>query len=361
MKHILLSIMTATVLTFLMSACGVEAELPRYDVAGNLDASSTPAAIIRAEMLLHPEVTDTTLLRSINLRGVNGDRYYLASRNTLMVFGPDGRCISSFSREGNGPGEYVNPKCVWARKSTGGWAVGVWPDRMMNYSIDGTFTGTDTIGDVSSLMPLGRGWIATNSSLKDTDVVLYYFDSEWHLTDSLVTPVKHRVYEIPGGYASFNPTLITCGDRAVIEQNDTLFDVSSPAAGRIPVGVINLGDKKRPADMSPAEYDEEGRYITPGFAMTDRHLMVSFYYAGTNYIQIFSMPDGAIKASMSFNPDPERLGLPVEYDGQTIGIVPTGYTDGSTFYFGASDATMSRLTGLEDSNPALFGVKITND
>ncbi|MCI9606798.1 MAG: 6-bladed beta-propeller [Muribaculaceae bacterium] len=317
----------------------------------DLDAAATGNAV--ATLACAPEFTDSTMLKSVNLVGVKDNRYYVNSKN-LMIFDKDGRCITSFNKVGNGPGEYTNPKALWMNPSTGGWMVNTWPDVVNTYTADGNFIGSDSILSTSGLTPLRDGWIATNNCLSGGEIAIYYLDRDFNLTDSVLTGRNHKVIEIPGGRMATHPNISVCGDNAYIEQSDTLYNISYPDKGLVPMAFIDLGSHKMPADMNPMDDYDRDAYITYFSTVCGNQLLL--YYRGSDQLSVlvYDLTDGYLISCLRSDPD---FTIPFVVDGKTVKLSPTNKSDGKNFWFTATEDVMAEFFGTEDVNPALFSVK----
>lgn len=317
------------------------------------DLDAAPAGNAVATLACAPEFTDSTILNSFNLVGVKDNRYYVNSKN-LMIFDKDGKCISSFNKKGNGPGEYTNPKALWMNPSTGGWMVETWPDVVNTYTADGNFIGRDSILSTSGLTPLRNGWIASNNSLSGGEIALYYFDSGFNLTDSVLTGRDHQVFEIPGGRMAVHPNISVCGENAYFEQGDTLYNISDPGKGLVPMAFIDLGSHKKPAGMNPMDNYDRDAYITYFYTVCGNQLLL--YYMGASQLTVFvyDLTDGHLISCLRSGPD---FTIPFEVDGKTVKLSPTSNSDGKNFWFTATEDVMAEFLGTEDANPALFSVK----
>lgn len=136
-----------TALTALLTACGGTGPtpIPTIDIASVVDtpSSSDTESLFDVKMVLDPAMTDSTLLDGFtDLSAIIDGNYYLAS-SRMMIFKPSGQCISSFDRQGDGPGEYGRYASFTANPATRGWiALSSTNDyRAFRYSASGQFEG----------------------------------------------------------------------------------------------------------------------------------------------------------------------------------------------------------------------------
>ena len=369
---ILSSIGAACLLAITSCAQKPQDDLVTFNFAANYDAPDTenPESVIDLKMAMNPEVTDSTLIRELGLCGVIDDTYYIYSGDVMnpgreMAFDASGKCLVSFDRSGAGPGEHGRLGSCWADASTKGWAVITLFDGIYNYTFDGKFTGKDSTMQINDIFPRPDGWIGLNASaFKERPTTFYYFNNDWKLTDSIVTPHTNRSwpYEAqPGINATVAESveLSLSASSVLYTYNDTIYDVTSPAEGIRPVAAVNSDGKRRPADMNIMDAPE-GEYLYYTVYMTENHaLFFSWNYHKRTVMQIYDRNDGKLlySASNEFT-DYEHLGVPFEYDGHKLILKPINYTTDDRFFLSASSEVMSEITGDEDANPALFSIQI---
>lgn len=358
------SLSLTSLIAILAASCstGNTDSIPCLDIASNIETPNPDdqTAVFDLSMALNPAVTDSTLLSRMNILGGIIDGNYYIDSGRMMIFNPSGKCISSFDRRGNGPGEYGSYASFVGDPSTKDWlACSGTDDRIFKYSSTGEFEGCDTLPGVSFLDPVGNRFIARNSGLTEENVKIFYFNDKIELIDSLDTHLKFKIIEFEGGKSAFGPGKAICGNEILINWNDTIFDVSDPGAGCIPVTSISLGQYRAPDDFDPlADPEKKNLYINTSIMATDRHYMVWFGLENRLYYQFYERSTGNLVASMSTDVNSDSRGIPFDYDGQTVMLSPARYSTSDTFYFWASDASMTELTGNEDANPAIFALKL---
>lgn len=361
-----LRLLPLAALTALAASCGTgtDTALPALDVASTVDApyAPAPASVFDVEMVMDPAVTDSTLIgRNPQLCAILDGNFYIAS-SRMMIFAPSGRCISSFDRQGNGPGEYGRYATFSADPATRGWiALSSTNDyRAFSYTSTGEFTRCDTLAGLSFINSIGDRWITINASHTDPAITVFYLNAQLDPTDSLVTPLRRKIFAIPGGSVIYNPTINTSGTEAMMYWNDSIYSVGNPAEGCRPVASVELGRYRMPDDFNPSENFERAKeYISPDILFTHKHFLVWFRHSGRSRANFYDRATGALVASLSSPEGSDATGVPFPLaDGSTVSLVPSAYTSGDTFYFIAPEESMCELKGAEDSNPAIFAVKL---
>ena len=200
-----------TALTALLTSCGGTGPtpVPTIDIASVVDtpSSSDTESLFDVKMVLDPAMTDSTLLDGFtDLSAIIDGNYYLAS-SRMMIFKPSGQCISSFDRQGNGPGEYgryaslqpIRPHADGSpcrRPTTTALSATPHPDSLR---------GATPWPASPSSTRWAANWIAASNAFTKPDITFYYLDSNLEVTDSMPTQLRHLIFEVPGGRAAYSP------------------------------------------------------------------------------------------------------------------------------------------------------------
>lgn len=359
-----ISLLAAAALTLSASCTSEKEGLPVIDLAANVNAENTAKidSILDVRLVLHPEATDSTLIGSLDLAGIVDGNYFIYSfGGNMMVFAKDGKCLCSFDRKGNGPGEYGSYASPMADKATKGWAAfSNTQPKVFTYTMSGEFTGCDTLPVRGIPTTLGNGWVVGNNSFISDTISYYYYNDKFLITDSLKTGMLYKVFREYNGATVFGPNISSTGNLATVYWNDTIYDITDPAAGLRPLAAVNLGALGMPWDFNPAQNrDKVDSYIDATIFSTATRYLVWMKYDRKLYAQFYDRATGSLLASISAPREKGKpYGVPFTFNGSTIHLTPAYFTTDDTFYFTASDATMSQLTGKEDSNPALFAITI---
>ncbi|MDE5553989.1 MAG: 6-bladed beta-propeller, partial [Muribaculaceae bacterium] len=350
-------------MSVILLGCGSgDSGLPVMNLEADMNVENTqnPETVANFKIVVHPEVTDTTLINYLNLVDIIDGKFYVASNN-LMVFGIDGKCLSSFNHVGPGPEEYGQWDGALVDRKSGDWIMT--PSNMQpvlkRYTQYGAFAGADTILPMQNLQYLNDGWIATNNGLSCANLTLYYLDNDFNLIDSMATPFKHRVYAAPGGKTGLQSYVKSNGCQAYILRNDTVYDITDAQVAPAPVAVASFGDK-----IVPNNYDEEleqgwyDKYIEPYYYYGSDYVMVFYSHEGRVAMRVYNFKSGELVLALSNNVNADAPGLAIDYDGITLYAGMPMYVSDNTFYFSISDSQMIDLTGDENANPAIFAIEI---
>ena len=144
-------------MSVILFGCGSsDSGLPVMDLEADMSVENTqnPETVANFRIVVHPEVTDSTLIQYLNLVDIIDGRFYIASNN-LMVFGNDGKCVSSFNHVGPGPEEYGQWDGALVDPASGDWIMT--PSNMQpilkRYTQYGAFVEADTILPVGEVFP----------------------------------------------------------------------------------------------------------------------------------------------------------------------------------------------------------------
>ncbi len=360
-----LHLAAAAAVSLALAACSGgsgNSSIPTIDLAAAIGAPTPDDAadLLEVKMVLSPEVTDSTLLgASSSLCGIIDDHYYVSSNRT-MVFDADGKCLLSFDRKGNGPGEYGNYASFRVNRANKGWLAftGTPPYSYFSYSASGEFLGKGDLDGLVFPAPIGNRWICKRPGIDSPQLVLYYLDAELQVTDSVATPLYSKVYEIPGGKSAISPNISVSGDQALMYWNDSIYNVTS---GCQPIAAVDLGTYRMPDSFNPYEgnnFEHLKDYLDANLYFTKHHFLLWARYDNKSIACFYSRATGKPVAILSGTKEGIPGVLFPDGNGGTISLMPTSFSTDDTFYFCASDAAMSELTGNEDANPAYFSVKI---
>ena len=362
---IILSATAAIAMT--LCACGSDQSdrpLTVIDIESLVDAADTGEG--RLEMLIHPEVTDSTMLGISNIAGTVGNRLFVSDKGQLITFDTkSGRCLGAFNRRGGGPGEYHSAIQPYPSVDGNGWEVfDLVSDKLLRYDIHGNFIGTiDTLG-IDRNYPLpGNRWGGLTPAKEGEEAVLKIFDSNWHLVDTMPSGVYNTVAHMGNATVSIGVDIITFNDITVIQYNfnDTIYRID-PAKREIkPYAVIDLGkyatpDPRKYSNLDTWEADRR-HSIKMGYVPSKNQILLAYKFEDRLHIQIVDLADGTLLFSRTADLRSGRQGLAMEYDGKEVLTMPLPYSDGDGFYFLILDESMSELTGVEDTNPAIAKVR----
>lgn len=353
----------ATVL--LLSSCSGTRDgapgVPVIDLAANIDKDSygNPDDIFEIKTVIRPEFTDSSMLSSMmNLRGVIGNTIFIEENETLMTFDKTtGKCISSFNKKGNGPGEYRMIHYQWPTADGKGWVVEniVGGNRILAYDLYGncTMERTDTL--CGGIYPCGTGWAVVSEFAEGSNMKIYFYDSAWQLTDTLTTPFVYETLASEEGPVWMTRELTYSDNRLFIENNDTLYSIDR--GGLHPEVAFTLGSYALPRFTSFEEmYTNAKNYIRYDSFVIQDYVFVAYNCKGAITIQIYDR-NGTLLLSRTSRGE-ESPGFPVVIDGETYYALPAQYSSGDCIYCGIDEAQLGQRAGTDDINPILLELRL---
>ncbi len=362
------TILSATAaLAIALYSCGSDQsdrQLTVINIESLVDAADTGEG--RLEMLIHPEVTDSTMLGNSNISGVVGNRLFVSDKGQLITFDTNsGRCIGAFTRRGGGPGEYNSVIRPYPSTDGNGWEVfDLISDKILRYDLHGNHLGTIDTMSITCDFPLpGNYWGGLTNAKEGEEMGLKIFDRNWRLVDSIPSGVYNIVAHLGNSIVNMGADIITGKDIALIQYklNDTIYSIVSGEKNFKPYAVINYGkyaipDPRKYSTLDAWEADRKNS-IRVGFIPSAEQMMLGYMYENKLYLQVVNLTDGTLLFSRTVDPSTRGKGFVMDYDGKEVLTMPIPYSDGDSFYFLILDESMSELTGVEDANPAIVKVR----
>jgi len=148
-----------------------------------------------------------------------------------------------------------------------------------------------------------------------------------------------------------------CGNEFMVAENDTLYNVDA-GKGFVPIAAFDCGNLSMPMFQNFEEMiARRDDYIRYNVSATAAHLLVTSYHNKEVTVRLYRRSDGDLLYCES-HPHTSDYTLTITHRGREMGVVPQFHTDGRYFYFTVSSPVMAKLTGDEESNPAILRVRI---
>ena len=351
-ENLCAKLLSAAAIAGVCGACSspVPPSLTTIDIAAYVEVpdKGTLDEIFEFASMIRPEATDTTLLSYVNVRGLVANRIYVQEDNRLMTFdATDGRCIASFDHTGDAADEYRMLGIAFVSPENGDWvAYDTHGKKIVRYTVSGNFVGAYP-ANIEYLSSDGDKWVAQKKVAEGENEIIYIYDDNFNLTDSIATGITHYNME-PHAFDTFD-------GYPAMKASDTLYTIT-PDNTLLPTVAFHLGSY-----LMPHYRQEEFHKM-----MSERykHLTFEFYGAAglgaLNYrfnekvmLQFYSLSDGTLIFSDSQFPAYFK-GFPFTIDGKEMYVVPTGEPTADSFFF---MITSSQFEDTED-NPAILRLKI---
>lgn len=340
------------------------AAIETVDLYANIKSDDTNNSdeVFEIVSILQPELTDSTLLSFPKIAGTDGDKIYMYQQNTLLSFDmSDNKCLSSFSRKGQGPGEYDEIWSARFRTENREWTVYDYnADKIYIYTENGEFKSLIENDSISHLYSCGDGWAALNRSARDEYIGFDFFTSDWKAKGVLNTGKKYQTMD--NGRSTLVPVVLSDGNTPCLLYGDTLYAISAEHMN--PMLAINTGELKKP-DFATSEEEDAQRdnYIWYRTVVNGKSALVYSMYDKNAYFQVYSRADGQLLYSQSFDMKSGNMsdaGFILSINGNSVPAIPLDYTDNDNFYMLVNGEAMSVINGDDESNPAILKVKIKN-
>lgn len=350
----------AILLPAILAACSSgnsDNAIVTIDIAGNVGTSDKGSLndFFEFESLIRPELTDTTLLAYAPVHGRHGNRLYIQEDDDhLYTFdATTGKSLSSFSRKGNGPEDWNLLYFAYPAKN-GDWvAYDLRGQKILRYTADGGFIGKYP-AHICNICPNDDGWAAPKEVADGEDQVIYLYDDNFTLKDSIPTHIT-RHYMVSNNMEPFE-------GRASMIADDTLYVVNAVSDSHTfaPQMAFNLG-QYRCTYNTEEEFDkliaERHRFIWYEAKTIGNFVAVDYRFEKKNTLQIYDRNNGALLYSCTVDPEDKtgvtHGGFPYDIDGQTYGITPMGIaSDGSIFF-----TIFTEQFDEEEGNPAILTLR----
>ncbi len=353
MSHICkLLLLTATAILVACSTDEKERGIVTIDLAANVGTPDKGSLndILELESLIHPELTDSSLLSYGPVHGIHGNRLYIQEDDDhLYTFdATNGKSMSAFSHKGSGPEDWNLLLFAYPAKN-GDWVTyDLRGQKILRYTADGDFVGKYT-ARICNICPDGDGWAAPKEVPDGANQVIYLYDDNFNLTDSIPTHVTRR-------YMVSNNMEPTEG-RASMLIYDTLYVVND-SHKFAPELAFTLGEYHCPYNTE-ADFDkliaERHRFIWYEARVESDIVVVDYRLEKKNTMQIYDRNNGALLYSCTVNPEVTTgvAGFPYEINGKQYGITPMGVTAGGSFFFIITPDQF----GEEEGNPAILRLR----
>ena len=327
-------------------------EIPTLNIAANINCENKGSLndIFDFKGILEPELTDSTLLSYADVRGIYGDNIYIQEDNRLMVFNmADGKCVSSIDRTGQGPEDYVMLYFAYPSPGNGDWvAWDIRDHKIVRYKPDGEFAGAYP-ADIECICPDGNNrWAAQKNVAEGENQVIYIYDDNFVLTDSIETPLK-RYFMTVNRIFPFN-------EQPSLPAGDTLYVVTLQNKFT-PAVAFSLGSYLSP-NYKENEFDkmiaERNKYIYYSFVGAGKVAGIIYQFDNKRTLQFYSLADNSLLFSLSAPADEFFEGFTFDAGGMTYKVVPVEHQPSDdTFFFRLADDDTDA-----ESNPKIMMLKL---
>lgn len=368
MNKLLITVIGTAV--FMLAACShsekpTTSSLITIDLEKQIEAQPTGLERVKARFVVQPAFTDSSMLEtgSTALRAVHNGCLMLTNKESMMTIDEaDGHCIYSFSRLGQGPGEYS-----WLSPYTYVGADGNWNTVNSNgvnvYTPTGDFVVWHEIDSLREFAPLPGGYWAVLMKEFDKPHTIYIYDAQWKPVKQLPSTAVSRHYTMTDGLRVTEiADLCHSSSFAGIMQGDTLMAIVPEAEALEPIACITRGIYNKPKEYKDFEdlTNKSAKRLSVITFPVGKYLMVQSSMCDKAWLQFYDMADGSLVYSNSGtrNLDNGSISFPIEIDGTTYLCNITACVDGSTLYLVTDSDFMIELTDDEDANPAFIALTL---
>ncbi|MDE6265465.1 MAG: 6-bladed beta-propeller [Paramuribaculum sp.] len=340
-----------------MFACSSEQLLnvPTLDIAANIDCADTGTLndIFEMHALVHPELTDSTLLAYPEIRGVYGNTLYMQQDNSLMTFDiSTGKSLSSFDRRGLGPEDYILLYSAFPSRESGDWVgYDLQGMKLVRYTAEGKFLDS-CHARFSSLSPSGNNFAGQKFMRDGEEQMFYIYSDKLQPVDSISTHKQRSII-------LNNMLLEEFNGLAAFRATDTLYAIS-PDNRIMPAVAFTLNQYATPyykLEESKKYFAEQKNYIYYSFHGAGNIGCVFYQFNDNNILQYYSLTDNSLlfSACIPMEKLPDFLGFPFIIDGNKYFVKPLGENPVSDGMF--CFIIDSEEFGDSEENPAILLLK----
>lgn len=337
MKHILIVFTLCASLFGCASHSDSHGDVAVIDIAANVGHADMGSLddLFEAVEVMQPEFTDSSILNIADFEGIYGSRWYFSEerpQQMLITFDSSGRCLSSFSRIGQGPEDFGTSNYTAINLKNGNWYVNdiYGRQKMKSYTSNGDFVAASTYA-FANVFSDPQGPLAYQKTAQNEKITLYRLDDKLNIVDSIMTPFISEGNQRLFGYPM--------GKCLSFEHNDSIYALQ-PDGTLALRAVMLLGNYKMPTLTDEQLYaltNEEiqamnKKHFIPSRWSDDKTMLINYRYGDYNVFQAYDMATGKLVYSHKW----ERGGkvrIPLMADGKEMGVFPTGtWFDGSIIF-----------------------------
>lgn len=346
----------------MLTACGGNSshKLVTVNIEENIGTADSRSDRIKAEIILKPEFTDSTMLRHPNVTTLRDGKAYVVDGDQLMTFDlSNSRCVTSFNRAGQGPEEYTRPRSVNVTDK-GDWTLfDLARHNIMSFTPCGELLYKRNNDSIQNFACADNGWAAIQFGEGDMGNLLFY-SPDWTLEAEVVAPVGRHTTKIANGAISEGKTLMSTADEISFVDNDTIYTVDVAKRTYQPAAALFTGKYRFP-DLRTITSEEQfmeaqATKVKISSFCTKDYVLVITILGRDAQMMIFSRKDG--EPVMNVNMSKKDRAFPIEIDGKVYDCSPSSYADGNIFYLWTTADAMIEATGDENANPALVKLEI---
>lgn len=355
------------ILLFILVSCGKPKERPvlNQNELPVLDLSSVIGVPVQntfswnsvaEQITMIPIETTDVLLAYPQIVHISSDSYYLTDDKTNSILRVDrnGKVIASFSRQGQGPGEFAQMGMVHVNQEKEiiqmitFWGGG----KRIEYDLTGNLIRETTLNGkgFGSVLFISDDYIVFDGNFSASHKV-YVTDDELNIVQSLFPKRPALKYIAP-----FGKTLNR--DIAFVDpdEDETVFKITDKGAE--PVFIFKVGSSRPEQGQITLHIDNQGYYaiIPPFIGVVNIGSFRNYYHiiylrGHESTTELWSKTDNRIVARNNF-----ELTLP---SGKKIEVIPSYICEDTIVFVVQAHKIFSEIEGVkEDDNPVIIHIKL---
>ena len=284
---------------------------------------------------------DGTLLSNCIFEQADSERIIVRDKKTVITIDTNGVVLSSFSKVGRGPGEYILPVSVSFDRRRDRILIFDYyqNDRFLAYSLDGEELSAVYFKTQAATALYNNkddcAYIISNTTEEET--IILNLDSGGTRSEKGGGAEKTRgMITIPGLAQAGSDVLLIKPDC------DTLYNISKPGAP--PFLIIDKGNHS--SDSKRRMATDEGVIMDGYVFYQDKLLFISFVYNRCRFYDIWDISHEELLYRQKISGPNEPMGYPVTINGKQLYVWPALFSEDGSMY---CEISYDDVSGIEDS------------
>lgn len=329
-----------------------------YDTIINLKETigieSLPVKPLQSTQIIPLEFTEKSILQNINIEGITNQYIAISDVNNLYFFDTQGTFLSSISRKGNGPEEYIDITYSWidfSKKEA--HLYDLHRKSIKKYDFSGNFIEEKKSIHLMSFTELNPNeFIAYNGTHSNFEFAIY--DKKWNIKDSIIQrkeKVDTKDFSVIKSFQKSNDNVFFYDKSIIYEcKNKEIFPKIFLEKGNLQIPDEVMYDIKRKK--------ERQQYIWGDFVtLAGDYLFINFYYDNKKYYDVWNVKNQKLLYRNIMSSPNDLSGITISVNGKEVrGWIK--YFEDNALFFTISENEQEKLEIDNQGNPILVVIDL---